>query len=48
MSGVIRSVSVLAKAYIMAVMMFKKTAGEHLDICVSPFVLSVHHLSVVK
>lgn len=45
MSGVISSVSFLAKAYIMAVMMFKRTAAAHL--WVSPFVLSVH-LSVAK
>lgn len=48
MSGVISSVTFLAKAYIMAVMMFKRTAGKQLHICeCPPFVLSVH-LSVVK
>lgn len=36
MSGVISSVSLLAKAYIMAVMMFKRTAGNQLHICECP------------
>lgn len=36
MSGVISPASLLAKAYIMAVMMFRRTAGEHLDICECP------------
>lgn len=36
MSGVISSVSFLAKAYIMDVMMFKRTAGKRLHFCECP------------
>lgn len=47
MSSVIGSVRFLAKAYIIVVMMFKRPAGEHFDICKCPH-WGCESLSVVK